>query len=60
MHSNSQTNHSARVQFAKHWSVRGFTATLIIIAALLPAASALGINFWLDGYIDWNEAVMVI
>ena len=60
MHSNSQTNHSARVQFAKHWSVRGFTATLIIIAALLPAASALGINFWLDGYIDWNEATLEI
>ena len=45
-------------QFTKHWSVRGFTATLIIIAALLPAASALSINFWLDGYFDWNEAIL--
>jgi len=49
---------STRTQFAKHWSVRGFTATLIIIAALLPAATALGITFWLDGYFDWNEAIL--
>ncbi len=45
-------------QFAKYWSIRGFTAGLIIIAALLPAASALSINFWLDGYFDWNEAIL--
>ena len=54
-------NHNAtfsRTQFAKHWSVKGFTATLIIIAALLPVVSALSINFWLDGYLDWNEATL--
>ena len=47
-----------RTQFAKHWSVRGFTASLIIMAALLPVASTLAINFWLDGFIDWNEAIL--
>lgn len=47
-----------RSQFAKQWSVRGLTAALIIIAALLPAASALSINFWLDGYLNWNEAFL--
>lgn len=47
-----------RKQFAKHWSIRGFTATLIIIAALLPAVSVLVINFWLEGFIDWNEALL--
>lgn len=54
----NQSRSQTRSQFAKHWSVRGFTASLIIIAALLPAASALSINFWLDGYFNWNEAVL--
>lgn len=49
-----------RKQFAKHWSIRGFTATLIMITALLPVFSALGINFWLDGSINWNEASLEI
>jgi len=49
---------STRTQFAKHWSVRGFTATLIIIAALLPPAIALCINFWLNRQFDWNEALL--
>jgi PAS domain S-box-containing protein len=60
MQSNSSSSQLTRFQFAKHWSIRGFTATLIIIAALLPAVSALGINFWLDGYVDWNEAILEI
>ncbi len=54
----NQNTRQTRSEFAKHWSVRGFTATLIIIAALLPAASALSINFWLDGYFNWNEAIL--
>ncbi len=53
-----QSKNHASTQFAKYWSIRGFTATLIIIAALLPAASALSINFWLDGYFNWNEVVL--
>jgi len=58
MQPTNQSRRQTRAQFAKHWSVRGFTATLIIIAALLPAASALSINFWLDGYVNWNEALL--
>jgi len=58
MQPDSQSITFTRSQFAKHWSVRGLTASLIIIAALLPAASALSINFWLDGFVDWNEAIL--
>lgn len=58
MQSENKKENITRYQFAKHWSVRGFTASLIIIAALLPASSAIGINFWLDGFISWNEALL--
>ncbi len=43
---------------ALRWSIRRFTASLIIIAALLPVVSALAINFWLDGFVDWSEALL--
>jgi len=58
MQIDNNSKFQTRSQFAKHWSIRGFTASLIIFAALLPAASALSIKFWLDGYFDWNEAVL--
>jgi len=47
-----------RSLFAKRWSIRSFTASLIIIAALLPVASILVINSWLDGFVDWDEALL--
>ncbi|MFT6732328.1 MAG: PAS domain S-box-containing protein [Polaribacter sp.] len=46
------------ILFARQWSVMGFTVALIIFAALLPVFSVLLINFWLDGQIDWNEAIL--
>jgi len=45
-------------QFARYWTIRGFTATLIVFAALLPVASALSINFWLEGSFNWREAAL--
>jgi len=51
-------NNKPNKPFALHWSMRGLTASLIIISALLPVASALSINFWLDGNINWNEAFL--
>ena len=44
--------------FAKNWSIRGFTAILIMLAALLPVISAILINFWMDDNLDWNEAIL--
>ncbi|WP_444996557.1 PAS domain-containing sensor histidine kinase [Aliikangiella sp. IMCC44359] len=45
-------------QFARYWTIRSFTASLIVIAALLPVVSALSINFWLDGSYNWREAAL--
>lgn len=45
-------------QFARYWTIRGFTASLLVIAALLPVVSALSINFWLDGEYNWREAAL--
>jgi len=53
-----QTDHQGGYQFVIHWSIRGLTASLIILAALLPAVSALSIKFWLDGSFDWNEVTL--
>jgi len=50
--------HDKQHLLADRWSIRRFTAALIIIAALLPVISALAINFWLDGVIDWGEALL--
>ena len=55
---NEQTGHHNSSQFTRHWSVKGLTASLIIIAALLPVISALAIDFWLEGQFDWNEAIL--
>jgi len=44
--------------FARYWTIRGFTASLIVIAALLPVVSALSISFWLDGGYNWREAAL--
>jgi len=48
----------SRKQFAKHWSIRGLTATLLLLAALLPVASALSINYWLEGTFSWNGVLL--
>ncbi|TQV89160.1 PAS domain-containing sensor histidine kinase [Aliikangiella coralliicola] len=53
---NTKTN--TRFQFARYWTIRGFTASLIVIAALLPVVSALSISFWLDGEYNWREAAL--
>jgi len=53
-----QTDHQGGYQFVIHWSIRGLTASLIILAALLPVVSALSIKFWLGGYFDWNEVTL--
>ena len=45
-------------QFARYWTIRGLTASLIIVAALLPAIAALSINFWLDGTYNWREVAL--
>ena len=45
-------------QFARYWTIRGLTASLIVIAALLPVISALSISFWLDGEYNWREAAL--
>jgi len=58
MKQQTQTDRQRGQHFALHWSIRGLTASLIILAALLPAVSALGIRFWLDGYFDWNEVTL--
>lgn len=50
--------HKSSFQFARYWTIRGLTASLIIIAALLPAISALSINFWLDGGYNWREVAL--
>lgn len=55
---NDHPNHQQTNQLVRHWSVRGLTASLIIIAALLPVVSALAIDFWLEGQFDWNEAIL--
>lgn len=52
----SATNQkSKRFQFARYWTVRSVTASLLVVAALLPAISALTINYWLNGSFDWQE-----
>ena len=58
MYKNKSDQHKTPSQFAKRWSIRSFTASLIIIAALLPVASILVINSWLDGFVDWDEAML--
>jgi len=58
MPKNRSNKPKTRSQFAKRWSIRSFTASLIIIAALLPVASTLAINSWLDGFVDWDEALL--
>ena len=54
----SEKKNAESFQFARYWTIRGFTASLIVIAALLPAVSALSINFWLDGSFNWREAAL--
>ncbi len=44
--------------FARYWTIRGLTASLIVIAALLPVVSALSISFWLEGSYNWREAAL--
>jgi len=45
-------------RFARYWSVRGLTAALILIAALLPVIAALSINYWLAGSFEWRAAML--
>ncbi len=47
-----------RFRFARDWTIRSFTASLIVVAALLPVISALAINFWLEGDYNWREAAL--
>ena len=58
MQRESNTKKNTRFQFARYWTIRGFTASLIVIAALLPVISALSISFWLDGEYNWREAAL--
>ncbi|WP_196140002.1 PAS domain S-box protein [Aliikangiella sp. G2MR2-5] len=52
------TKPSGKSQFARYWTIRGLTASLIVVAALLPVVSALSISFWLDGQYNWQEALL--
>ncbi|MGB0496290.1 MAG: PAS domain-containing sensor histidine kinase [Kangiellaceae bacterium] len=58
MEKSKHKNFNNPILFAKQWTVRGMTAALIILAALLPVISALLINFWFDDTINWNEAML--
>lgn len=58
MNKSSNKNTTRSFQFARYWTIRGFTASLIVIAALLPVVSALSINFWLEGSIHWRETAL--
>ena len=40
---------------ARYWTIRGLTASLLLLAALLPVISALALNVWLNGQLDWHE-----
>ncbi len=53
-----EQNGKKSFQFARYWTIRGFTASLIVITALLPVISALSINFWLDGNYEWRAAAL--
>jgi len=58
MRQNSEIIKQKRKQFARYWTIRGLTASLIVVAALLPVVSALSISFWLDGEYNWREAAL--
>ncbi|MET1255855.1 PAS domain-containing sensor histidine kinase [Aliikangiella maris] len=58
MNKTNNSQSSKPFEFARYWTIRSLTATLIVIAALLPAISALSINFWLDGDYNWREAAL--
>ncbi len=49
---------SKKPQFKRNLTIRGLTAALILIAALLPVLSVLLINFWLHGNFDWREVAL--
>lgn len=53
-----KNSNNSRFQFARYWTIRGLTASLIVVAALLPVVSALSISFWLDGEYNWREAAL--
>jgi PAS domain S-box-containing protein len=58
MTSYSANNRRQSERLARNWTIRGLTASLIVVAALLPVVSALSINFWLDGGYHWREAAL--
>lgn len=41
-----------------YWSVRGLTTFLIIVAALIPVVSALGMSYWLNGNYNRQEFIL--
>ena len=51
-------NNNNKLGSARYWTMRGLTASLIVIAVLLPVISALSINFWLDGDYNWRKAAL--
>ncbi len=51
-------NTSKGFQFARYWTIRGITASLIVVVVLLPIIGALGINFWIDGDYNWRDAAL--
>ncbi|MGX5175464.1 PAS domain-containing sensor histidine kinase [Aliikangiella sp. IMCC44653] len=58
MDSNKNNTIKNRSHFARYWTIRGFTASLIVITALLPVVSALSINYWINGEYNWREAAL--
>ena len=51
-------NKNNKFKLARYWTIRGFTASLIVIAVLLPVISALSINFLLDGDYNFRKAAL--
>jgi PAS domain S-box-containing protein len=49
---------TSRFGIARHWTIRGLTASLILITALLPVFSAVAFNFLLDDNFSWRTALL--
>lgn len=51
-------NNTQRFHFVKDWTIRSFTASLVVLSALLPVVSALSINFWIGDDFSWRETAL--
>lgn len=43
---------------ARYWTLTSLTAALVVLAVLLPAVSALSVNYWLNHDYNWRDAAL--